>query len=89
VQADCSDKAVTVYPTVTKETVLVNLPTGYEGAKIEVFTSLGQLVKLQDSNNTRSAGLHSIRFNGFAQGQYLLKISNKDQVQTFKVFYQP
>jgi hypothetical protein len=69
--------------------VLVNLPAGYEGAKIEVFTSLGQLVKLPVTDKAGNAGLHSVSFNGLAQGQYLLKISNKDQVQTFKVFYQP
>lgn len=89
VQSDCNDQPVAVYPTVTKGTVLVNLPAGYEGAKIEVFTSLGQLVKLPFTDKAGYAGLHSILFNGLAQGQYLLKISNIDQVQTFKVFYQP
>lgn len=88
-QSSCNDQPVTVYPTVTKGTVLVNLPSGYEGAKIEVFTSLGQLVKLPGSDNVGAAGQYSIRFGGLAQGQYLLKISNRDQVQTFKVFYKP
>lgn len=87
VQSGCGDQAVAVYPTVTKGTVLVDLPAGYEGAKIEVFTSLGELVKLPNSGN--AAGLHSVQLSGLAQGQYLIKISNGDKVQTFRVFYQP
>lgn len=86
VQSDCDNRAIEVYPTVTKGTLFVNLPSGYEGTKIEVFTSLGQLVKVPNSAN---AGLNSIQLNGLAQGQYLLKISNGTEVRTFKVFYQP
>lgn len=89
VQSGCDAKAIEVYPTVTKGQILVNLPAGYEGAKIEVFTSLGQLVHLPGSGNTNHAGLYSIQFNGLAQGQYLLKISNGNDVQIFKVVYQP
>lgn len=82
----CSPDAVKVYPTVTKGTVLVNLPAGYEKAQIKVFTSLGQVVTLPNSPHV---GLNNLSFNGLAQGQYLLKISNGADVQTFKVFYQP
>lgn len=88
VQADCGEQIVKVYPTVTKGVVLVDLPSGYEHAKIEVFTSLGQLVKLPNSDKA-GAGLRSIPFNGLAQGQYLLKINNGNEIQTFKVVYQP
>lgn len=85
VQSGCDNGTIRVYPTVTKGTVFVNLPSGYEGAKIEVFTSLGQPVKMLHSN----AGLNRIQLSGLAQGQYLLKISNGNDAQIFKVFYQP
>lgn len=88
IQSGCDRQPIEVYPTVTKGIVLVNLPSGYEDATIEVFTSLGQLLKLPGSGKT-GAGLRSIPFNGLAQGQYLLKISNGSEIQTFKVFYQP
>jgi hypothetical protein len=89
VQSGCDDMSIEVYPTVTKGIVLVNLPSSYEGAKIEVFTSLGQLLHLPTSGNTGNAGLYNIQFNGLAQGQYLLKISKDSEIRTFKVFYQP
>ena len=89
VQSDCMQQAVAVYPTVTKGLVLVHLPEGYEAAQIEVFTTLGQLVKLPGTGNANNAGVHNIQFSGLAQGQYLIKISNKGEAQTFKVFYQP
>ena len=89
VQSDCDNQAITVYPTVTKGIVLINLPSGYEGAKIEVFTSLGQLIQLPNTGNTHTAGLHNIQFSGLAQGQYLIKVSHKGEAQTFRIFYQP
>lgn len=87
VQSDCDNRVVAVYPTVTKGMVLVNLPSGYEGAKIEVFTGLGQLVKTPAIGKAR--GLYNVQFSGLAQGQYLIKISSGDKVQAFRVFYQP
>jgi hypothetical protein len=89
VQSGCDKQAVAVYPTVTKDMVLVNLPGGYEGAKIEVFTSLGQPIQLPGAGNANAAGLYNIRFSGLAQGQYLIKVSNKGEAQIFRVFYQP
>lgn len=89
IQSDCNEQGIIVYPTVTNGTVSVNLPAGYDAATIEVFTSAGQLVQLPGSGDVANAGVHHIRFNGLAQGIYWLKLSNKGQVQTFKVFYQP
>ncbi|WP_118973252.1 T9SS type A sorting domain-containing protein [Taibaiella koreensis] len=89
VTSDCGGKTVSVYPTVTNGIVLVDLPVGYEGAKIEVFTSLGQLVQLPNSDKAGYAGIHRISFNGLAQGQYLLRVSNGGEMRTFKLFYQP
>jgi hypothetical protein len=89
VQLDCDKQAIQVYPTVTNGLVLINLPEAYAEAKIEVFTSLGQLLKLPVIGNANNAGLHNVHFGGLAQGQYLIKISNKGEAQTFKVLYRP
>lgn len=88
VHSDCDRQMIEVYPTVTKGLVVVKLPAGYEEAKIEVFTHLGQLLHLP-SSGTGQAGLTNIQFNGLAQGQYLLKISKGTETRTFKVLYQP
>ncbi|PZF72758.1 T9SS type A sorting domain-containing protein [Taibaiella soli] len=85
VKSDCSAQAIAVYPTVTKNAVTVELPSGYAGAKIEVYNSTGQLVQTIDNNNE---GKQNLQFSGLAQGQYILKISNGSDVHTFKVIYQ-
>lgn len=85
VKSDCSNQAIAVYPTVTKDVVTVDLPSGYEGAQLEVYNNAGQLV--QTIGNI-SEGKQQIRFGGLAQGQYLLKLSRKAEVHTFKVIYQ-
>ncbi|PZF72757.1 T9SS type A sorting domain-containing protein [Taibaiella soli] len=85
VKSDCSAQAIAVYPTVTKNAVTVELPSGYAGAKIEVYNGTGQLVQTIENNNE---GKQNLQFNGLAQGQYILKISNGSDVHTFKVIYQ-
>jgi hypothetical protein len=87
VHADCEHAQVKVYPTLTEGVVYIDLPSGYEQAKIEVYNALGQLLKLPDTGNVNHSGMHSIQLQGQAQGQYLLKVSNGNNVQTFKLMY--
>ena len=86
--SDCEKKAIEVYPTLTKGIVYMNLPAGYEQARIEVFNYFGQLLQSPRILKAGQSGLNTIRFDGLAQGQYLLKVSNGKEVQTFKVIYQ-
>ena len=86
---DCEGQLIKVYPTLTKGVVYIDLPSGYEQAKIEIYTALGQLLQLPNTGKVNQAGLHSIQFDGLAQGHYLLKIMKGNEVNTFKVFYRP
>jgi len=88
VRSACNQPGVAVYPTITKGSVQVSLPDNYQGAKIEVYTSLGQLVSLPYTRNNLNAGLHKLPFDGLAQGYYFIKITHKGGSQTFKIFKQ-
>ncbi|MNX96508.1 hypothetical protein D3C86_1288270 [compost metagenome] len=66
--------------------VYINLPAGYTSAKIEVSTLMGQVLHIPMS---AEAGQHKVNLAGMAQGTYLLKVSNGNETQTFKVVYQP
>lgn len=87
-QSDCRTQAVEVYPTLTKGMVYISLPAGYTNAKLEVTTIMGQVLALPGTGNLE-AGQHQINLGGMAQGTYLLKLSNGNETQTFKVVYQP
>lgn len=89
VHSDCKTQGIEVYPTATEGTVYVNLPSGYEGATIEVVSILGQSIKVSGAGTTAQAGLRQLNLNGLAQGAYLVKVSKGNEVHTFKVVYQP
>lgn len=88
-QSNCEDQLVKVYPTISNGTVYVDLPSGYKQAQIEVYNSLGQLLNLSSTGKVSNSGMNSIQLNGLAQGQYLLKVINGTEVNTFKIIYQP
>lgn len=88
-QVDCNAAAIEVYPTATNGQVYISLPAGYTEGKIEVFNNLGQLLELPGTGAIEHSGLHKIDLSGKVQGTYLLKVSNNNQTQTFKVVYQP
>jgi hypothetical protein len=87
--SDCKGQLIKIYPTLTKGTVYINLPSGYEQAQIKVYNALGQLLKLPDTDKISQNGMHSVQLHGLAQGQYLLKVINGNEVNTFKIIYQP
>lgn len=87
---DCGSTKIQVYPTVTKGTLFVELPVNYENVEFSLYTTAGQQIKIPNTGKAVGhAGLHSIHFNGLAQGQYLLRVSNGDGVYVFKILYQP
>jgi len=87
--SDCETQLVKVYPTLTKGVVYIDLPSGYEQAQIEVYNVLGQPLQLPHAGKVKRSGMHSIQLHGLSQGEYLLKVTNDNEVQTFKVIYQP
>lgn len=87
--SDCKGQLIKVYPTVTKGVVYVDLPSGYERAQIEVYNALGQLLNLSNADKVSQNRMHSVQLQGLAQGQYLLKVINGTEVNTFKIIYQP
>ncbi len=89
VNSDCKTQRIEVYPTKTAGTVYISLPAGYEGAGIEVIALTGQSVKVAGSGNTKEPGLRQIQLDGLAQGTYLVKVTQANEVHTFKVVYQP
>lgn len=83
----CSDKGtIRVYPTLTTGTVHIDLPGGYERAKITVIGINGQQVPAEVTKDglTRTARLTSL-----AAGTYLLNIESNGEIETFKILYQP
>lgn len=89
IQSDCKGQLMKVYPTLTKGAVYVDLPSGYEQAQIEVYNSFGKLLNLSNTGKVSQSGMHIVQLHGLAQGQYLLKVSNGTEVNTFKIIYQP
>jgi hypothetical protein len=89
IYAACREKQIKVYPTLTKGEVYIDLPSGYEQAQIEVYNALGQLLQLPNNDKVSQSGTHSVQLHGTAQGQYLLKIINGSEVNTYRIAYQP
>jgi hypothetical protein len=87
--SDCKGQLIKVYPTLTKGVVYVDLPSGYEQAQIEVYNALGQLLNLSNTGKVSQSGMHNIQLHGLVQGQYLFKVNNGTEVNTFKIIYQP
>ncbi|WP_161971239.1 S8 family peptidase [Edaphocola flava] len=81
------DASLKVYPTVTADgQVNVLLGSGWENAKIDVINLLGQQVPVLQKGG-RSG--RTIALNALTPGTYLIRIKDKERMQTFKVVYQP
>jgi trimeric autotransporter adhesin len=87
--SDCQGQLIKVYPTLTKGVVYIDLPSGYEQAQIEVYNALGQLLNLSKTGSVNQSGMHIVQLHGLALGQYLLKVIKGNEVNTFKIIYQP
>lgn len=88
ISLDCDkEEKIQVYPTTTNGTLYVRLPAGYEHAEIKMYSILGQELNLPSIDREYRSGLHTIRFEGLAYAQYLLRIMQGKEVKTFKVIY--
>jgi hypothetical protein len=83
---DCGNDQIKVYPTITEGTVHVELPVGYEQAKIRLFDINGRQVTV---NIPKDGLARIVQLPSLAAGTYLLKIENSSATETFKILYQP
>lgn len=85
-QFDCAGGMVKVYPIPSRGTLQVNLPAGYEQAKITVTTIDGRQIR---ANIPEQGLLRSIQLPSLAAGTYLLRVAHNNGMETFKILYQP
>lgn len=84
---DCADGMVKVYPTITRGTLYVSLPPGYEQAKIVAVDMHGRLVMAAGETTGLS---RTLQLPSLAAGTYLLKVGLDNNTETtFKILYQP
>jgi hypothetical protein len=77
---------IAVYPTITNGIVHIDLPQGFEQAKMKVTNFIGQSIDLSEHKN----GLNrEIQLKNAAAGSYLLQVLTKDGINSFKLLYQP
>lgn len=83
----CSGKGtIKLYPTVTTGTVYIDLPKGYEHAKIVVIGINGQQVP---ADVTKDGLSRTVRLTSLAAGTYLVRIEKNSTMETFKILYRP
>jgi hypothetical protein len=76
---------IKIYPTITNGKVSVSLPSGYEGAQINIYNTVGQEISIP-----AATGLNrTIQLENIPAALYIIRITNGTDVLTYKVFYQP
>jgi hypothetical protein len=78
---------VQVYPNPTTGILTVSLSDDYAQAEIKLYTTLGRAIELPGTG--KGSHLRTLNLSGLAQGQYVLRVVNGTNTQTFKVTYQP
>lgn len=82
-RTDCgSNAAIQVFPTVSNSSIRVVLPAGYEGATVELLTTLGQKVRVPIEQNRLS---YSIRVDQLASAMYIVRIQKGAALHSYKV----
>jgi len=80
-----AENNIVVYPTITKKTLNISLPAGYEHADVKLVNMLGEQI-----NIAQTQGLsRQLNINNAVAGMYLLQIVNADKVNNFRIIYQP
>lgn len=85
-QFNCGNGQLKVYPTVTRGTVHVALPAGYEEAKISVIGINGQQVP---ASITTGGLFRTVQLPTLPAGTYLVRIVHNGTMETVKILYQP
>ncbi|PSK91263.1 T9SS type A sorting domain-containing protein [Taibaiella chishuiensis] len=86
IRFDCGRGAVRVYPTITAGTLYVDMPSGYENARIMLIDIHGRQVR---ADIPKDGLVRVMRLSSLAAGAYLLKIEHDNRLETFKILYQP
>ncbi len=86
IRFDCGKGTILVYPTVTEGILYVDMPSGYEQARITVIDINGRQVR---ADIPKDGLVRVIRLSALAAGTYLLKIEHDNRLETFKILYQP
>jgi hypothetical protein len=76
------DDAIKVFPTVSNNSVQVVLPSGYEGATVELLTTLGQVVKVPIEGSNLSYRIH---LNQLASAMYMVRIRKGTELHSYKI----
>lgn len=71
-----------VTPTVTSNAVQVTLPAGYEKARVRVFSTMGQEMKVMTNNNGNRRNLD---LGALTPGYYFIQVNNGSELKTFKI----
>jgi hypothetical protein len=82
----CGNGQLKVYPTVTKGTVYVAMPPGYENTKLSVMGINGQLVP---ASIMGGGLLRTVQLPTLPAGTYLISIAHNGTMKTVKILYQP
>jgi hypothetical protein len=85
-QFDCANGTVKVYPTITQGTLHVDMPSGYEQAKMTLVDINGRQVR---ADIPKDGLVRIVQLSSLAAGTYLLRIEHSSAMETFKILYQP
>ena len=76
------DNAIQVFPTVSNSSIRVILPAGYEGATVELLTTLGQKVNVPIAKDNLS---YIIRVDQLASAMYIVRVRKGTELHSYKV----
>ncbi|MCD6063451.1 MAG: hypothetical protein K0R82_1362 [Flavipsychrobacter sp.] len=79
------ENAISIYPTVTSNTVQVSTKGDYKNATVHVYNTSGQLLQTVGLTD----GKASVDLNGYSAGVYLIQIANGNDATTYRILLQP
>lgn len=83
---NCTNGTIMVYPTVTRGTLHVLLPAGFEQATIFLSDISGRIIK---ANIQQHGLMRTLYLPALAEGSYLLRVEHTGVMETFKILYRP
>ena len=85
-QFSCANGTVKVYPVPSRGILYVDMPAGYEQAKIAVTTIDGRQVPATVTGGSLS---RTVQLASLTAGTYLLRVESNRGLETLKILYQP
>lgn len=85
VRSTCQAGLVRVYPTITSNTVTIELPAAYANARMQLLNVAGQQINVPVNGN----GLvRRVNLQPLASGHYLLQVITGGEIKTFRIVRQ-